>query len=62
MYLLHNIGKRINSNYNTINEVLNNDHLSFDGVYQNVWENRNLLIGKDIILFVTGDFVGKDNY
>lgn len=63
MYLLHNIGSiKHNSNYNTIEEILASEGpLSFDGVYKNVYEHRHQLVGKDITLFVTGDYVGKDN-
>lgn len=61
MYLLHNIGEKINSNYNTKEEVSSHDNLTFDGVYRNVWENRELLKNKNVILFIMGDYVGKDN-
>jgi hypothetical protein len=68
MKLLHNIGvspssdPRISSNYNTREEILACDEpLSFDGVYLNVWENRDVLKGKDVTLFFMGDYVGKDN-
>jgi peptidoglycan/xylan/chitin deacetylase (PgdA/CDA1 family) len=68
MKLLHNIGvspsgdPRISSNYNTREEILACDEpLSFDGVYLNVWENRDILKGKDVTLFVMGAYVGKDN-
>ena len=61
-YLLHNIGNLKNANYNTREEVLKAEGLlTFDGVYKNVWENRDVLEGKDVILFVMGDYVGKDN-
>jgi hypothetical protein len=62
MYLLHNIGERKNSNYNTREEILNSKGLlSFDGIYTNVWENRDILRGRELILFVMGNYVGKDN-
>jgi hypothetical protein len=35
--------------------------LSFDGVYLNVYNNRDILYGKDITLFVMGAYVGGDN-
>lgn len=63
-FLLHNIGAKVNENYNTIEEILAtslNETLTFDGVYRNVFENRHLLKGRNIILFVTGAYVGKDN-
>ena len=60
--LLHNIGLRINSNYNTREEVLAcSDILTFDGVYQSVWMNRDVLKGKRIVLFVMGNYIGGDN-
>lgn len=62
-FLLHNIGElKHNSNYNRPEEVKNAEGLlTFDGVYRNVYENRNLLEGKEVILFVMGNYVGKDN-
>lgn len=62
--LLHNIGEKVNSNYNTREEILNcdpNDILTFDGVYKNVFENRDVLKGRKVILFVMGKYIGKDN-
>lgn len=60
--LLHNIGPKINENYNTPEQVLAcEDFLTFDGVYHNVFRQRHLLRGKDGILFITGDYMGKDN-
>lgn len=61
--LLHNIGDRKNgSNYNTREEILAcEDILTFDGVYLNVWENRDVLKGKRVILFPMGDYLGLDN-
>jgi len=35
--------------------------LSFDGVYRNVFENRDALKGREGIAFVIGNVVGKDN-
>lgn len=70
MRLIHNIVDKlpdtddphILSNYNTREEVLAcNEPLGIDGVYKNVWENRDVLEGKDVILFVTGDYIGGDN-
>jgi|GEM_PF-908209 len=66
--LMHNIGEspskqpHIAANYNTRDEVANaTGTLTFDGVYKNVYENRDLLEGRDVILFVMGDYIGKDN-
>ncbi len=60
--LLHNIGPRRNSNYNTAEEIAScRDYLSFDGLYRNVFENRAVLRGRRGILFVMGAYVGRDN-
>ena len=60
--LLHNIGTEKHSNYNTREEVLAcNDTLTFDGIYSNVYQNRDILKGKEIILFVMGDYINGDN-
>lgn len=62
MRLLHNIGPRRSSNYNERQEILNcKEPLSFDGVYRNVAENLDILLTKDVTLFVMGDHVGGDN-
>jgi hypothetical protein len=60
--VLHNIGKKINGNY-TPREIVEvcKDQLTFDGVYKNVWENRDILKGKDITLFIMGNYIGGDN-
>jgi hypothetical protein len=65
MKLLHSIGISKHSNYNTREELqafvlTGNEGVSFDGVYLNVWENRDI-IPEGSILFVVGDTVGKDN-
>lgn len=69
-YLLHNIGPspssahHIASNYNTREEIeaLPQDALlTFDGVYTSVFDNRDLLEGRNVILFVTGNYIGKNN-
>lgn len=60
--ILHNIGDRKNSNYNTLAEIHEcQDFLTFDGVYENVFHNRSILAGRKAILFIAGDYVGKDN-
>jgi hypothetical protein len=62
MILLHNIGPRVNSNYNTREEILAaREPLSFDGVYRSVWSNLDVLRGKTILLFPMGKYVGGDN-
>lgn len=62
MRLLHNVGDFNHSNYNTREQILScNEPLGFDGIYLNVYENMDILQGKSGILFVMGDYVGKDN-
>lgn len=62
MILLHQIGERINSNFNTLEEILACDEpLSFDGIYESVYKNYKALKGKDITFFVSGKYVGSDN-
>lgn len=62
MILLHQIGKRINPNFNTLEEILAcNEPLSFDGIYESVYQNYKALKGKDITFFVSGKYVGGDN-
>lgn len=68
MILLHNIGPSpsddpsIKSNYNTIEEILAyTEPLSFDGVYTSVYDNKHNWMLRDVTLFVTGDYFGKDN-
>lgn len=63
MILLHNISDtKHNSNYNSPKEVLDaTEPLSFDGVYYNVYLYQYLLEGKDVTLFITGDYIGGNN-
>jgi peptidoglycan/xylan/chitin deacetylase (PgdA/CDA1 family) len=62
MRLLHNIGEIKHSNYHTREQVLNsNEPLGFDGIYLNVYENRDILKNKTGVFFVMGNFVGEDN-
>lgn len=62
MKLLHNIGTIKHPNYNTREQILAcNESLGFDGIYLNVYENRDVLVGKDVYLFVMGDYLGGDN-
>lgn len=69
-YLLHNIGTPpvydpvVASNYNTVDQIKETKGLlTFDGVYKNVWYNAELIEmdKREVILFVMGDYVGKDN-
>jgi hypothetical protein len=60
--LAHNIGDIRHPNYNTRNQIMDcNDPIGFDGIYRNVYVNQDCLIGKKGIMFVMGDFFGKDN-
>lgn len=60
--LAHNIGTENHSNYNTLEQILAcQEPIGFDGIYKNVYENRHHLKEKSGILFVMGDYVGKDN-
>lgn len=62
IYVLHNVGVMANNpNYNTKEQISKVDYLTFDGIYKNVWENREILKGKQFILFITGAYIGKDN-
>ncbi len=62
MRLLHNIANIRHSNYHTREQVLNsNEPLGFDGIYLNVYENRDILKNKTGIFFVMGNFIGGDN-
>ncbi|UOF82073.1 nodB-like protein [Caudoviricetes sp.] len=62
MILLHNVGYYKHSNYNTREQIKNSKGpISFDGIYLNVYENQDILEGKDVILFVMGNYVGGDN-
>lgn len=66
MILLHQIGvdpqRPNNANFNTLDEILACDEpLSFDGVYESVYENFKALKGKDVTFFVSGKYVGGDN-
>lgn len=60
--LAHNIGNISHSNYHNRQQILDcHDPIGFDGIYKNVYENRDVLKGKKGILFVVGNCVGKDN-
>ena len=62
MKLAHNIGTESHSNYNTRAEILAcNDSIGFDGIYLNVYKNQDVLGGKSGIMFIMGDYMGKDN-
>lgn len=66
--LLHNIkvspsnAAHIKANYNTREEVIAcPDQLTLDGIYTNVYENRDILKGRNCLLFVVGNTIGGDN-
>lgn len=63
MYLLHQIGDRKHgSNFNTLEEILaSKGPISFDGIYESVYQNYKALKGKDITFFVIGKYIGADN-
>ena len=62
MVLVHNIGTEKHSNYHTREQILAcKDLIGFDGIYKNVYDNRDVLEGKSGVFFVMGDYVGKDN-
>jgi hypothetical protein len=53
---------RVASNYNTPSEIVECvDHMTFDGVYLNVFDRRHLLNGKRFTLFPMGDYLGRSN-
>lgn len=63
-YLLHNIGGLKHPSYNTPDEIRalkSTDFITFDGVYTNVYEHRNLLRRFKPIFFIMGDYIGGDN-
>ena len=62
MKLAHNIGDIRHPNYNTRQQIIDcEDEIGFDGIYRNVYVNQDCLIGKKGIMFVMGDFFGKNN-
>ena len=62
MVLAHNIGTENHSNYHSREQILScKDLIGFDGIYKNVYDNRDVLEGKSGVFFVMGDYVGKDN-
>jgi peptidoglycan/xylan/chitin deacetylase (PgdA/CDA1 family) len=62
MKLAHNIGNHKHPNYHTREQILAcEEAIGFDGIYMNVYENQDVLKNKSGIMFVMGDFFGKDN-
>ena len=56
MKLAHNIGNYHHSNYNTREQILScQEPIGFDGIYLNVYENQDVLVGKSGIMFVMGE-------
>lgn len=63
-YLLHNIGDLKHPSYNTREEIkaLSRDEfITFDGIYTNVYENKDVLRGFKPIFFIMGQYIGGDN-
>lgn len=62
MFLLHRIGPRVNSNFNTLEEIRKTlGPISFDGIYQEVFDHAGYLYGREITLFPSGNHMGEDN-
>jgi peptidoglycan/xylan/chitin deacetylase (PgdA/CDA1 family) len=62
MVLVHNIGTEKHSNYHTREQILaSTQPLGFDGIYKNVYDNQDVLMGKSGIFFVMGNYIGADN-
>ena len=62
MRVLRNIGDIDDPNYTPLEKILEcDDVIAFDGVYRSVYEHRDKLSGKKIIMFIIGGFVGRDN-
>lgn len=68
IFVIHNIGetnskkKHVKANYTSREKIINsNGLLTFDGCYSSVWDNKDILNGRDFILFIMEDFIGKDN-
>lgn len=67
-YLFHNIGNVNNRNYHKREQFLGikDSVVTFDGIYRNVWENRDVIRtlldnNNKVILFVSTGFVGGNN-
>lgn len=63
-YLFHRIGERLNSNFNTKEEIAGlpkGEVITFDGVYDSILEVKNELFNHHVTLFVTGSYVGHTN-
>lgn len=66
--IIHNIGNLDNPNYTTREALIacKDDTITFDGIYTNVYENKDILKqkldeGKRIVLFWTSDYLGGNN-
>jgi peptidoglycan/xylan/chitin deacetylase (PgdA/CDA1 family) len=60
--VFHHIGPKDNFT-NPIEEILAYDGIiTFDGVYTSVYDHREALKGRDVIIFVAGDTVGKEGF
>ena len=62
MRLAHNIGTENHPNYHTREQILScEDPIGFDGIYKSVYDNQDVLKNKSGIMFVMGNYLGKDN-
>ena len=60
--LAHNIGNVNHSNYHTREQISAcNDPIGFDGIYKNVYDNQDILENKSGVMFVMGNYIGRDN-
>lgn len=63
--VIHRIGDTDNEFFVTrdqIARVPKHHFLTFDDGYLDVYENRDLLIGRDVILFIIGNLIGQDGH
>lgn len=62
--ILHRVGDHAHSDFATraqIEAIDKHTLLTFDGVYESVYKNRDLLKGRPVVFFVIGDGVGKSS-
>jgi hypothetical protein len=60
--LVHNVGTINHSNYHKREQIASaTTPLGFDGIYKNLYNNMDVLEGKQGIFFVMGNYVGKNN-
>ena len=68
IFVLHNVGnspsekRHIKANYTIREKIINSKGLlTFDGVYSSVYDNRDILKGRDVVLFLMNEYIGEDN-